>query len=39
MTKACMCHKNSISESFFLPKNEGGARITDTHNLHNGHVK
>jgi len=36
MTEVCMCHKNSISERFFLLKNDGGLRITDIHNLHNG---
>ena len=39
MTEVFMCHKNSISERFFLPKNEGGIRITDIRNLHNSQVK
>ena len=39
MTKACMCHKNSTSERFLLSKNEGGVRIANIHNPHNGQVQ
>jgi len=41
-TKATLArthHKNSSSEPFLLPKNKGGAGITNMHNLHNKHVK
>jgi hypothetical protein len=39
MTKVHMHHKNSGSERFLLPKNEGGVGITDIHSLHNTQVK
>jgi hypothetical protein len=34
-----MYNKNSSSERFLLPRNEGGVVITDMHNLHTSQVK